>query len=338
MSGSDATTVAELGEDAVIRIFAHTSAPDPRVLVPNGDDAAAFLLAPEEAVVITTDTLVEGTHFRFDWSSPESVGRKLVAVNTSDLAAMGAEPRYALLSVCFDGQVKEETVRGLASGLHERAAEDGLRLLGGNTTGIRGPAVLTLTVIGAAPPARLISRGKSRPDDAIFVTGTLGDAKAGLRALLELGPARARAEHTALVLRQNEPRAQVRAGPRLAETGLVSAMADVSDGLGRDLRRLLVPAGLGAVIEAERVPCSESLLAFASSLGEKALPIALSGGEDYELLFTAEPGAEPALAKALAPLGVRLSRIGRVSADPRFSVEAAQGQPYTLPAGFSHFD
>lgn len=338
MSSSETQTAADLGEDEIIRIFAGGYVSDTHVLIPNGDDAAAFNLEPEEAVVVTTDTLVEGTHFRFDWSSGVSVGRKLVAVNLSDIAAMGAEPRYALLSLCLADPTPGALLHELARGIREEAFGAGVSLLGGNTTRTSGPMILNLTLMGACHPERLISRGGSTPGEGIFVTGSLGDARAGLRALMELGPDRARSQYPGLVSRQNEPHARVEAGRRLAETNLVSGMADISDGLGRDLRRLLAPAGLGASLEETAVPLSDELLAFCGGRRADALELALVGGEDYELLFTASKDAEDELRQSLFEVGVALSLIGEVTDIPELHSRAEDGRKRVLPHGFAHFD
>lgn len=338
MSGPEATTAGELGEDEIIRIFARGYVADTHVYVANGDDAAAFGLEPEEVAVITTDTLVEGTHFRFDWSAGRSVGTKLMAVNLSDVAAMGAAPRYAFLSLCIDASTPAARLRDLAEGLREEAYAAGVSLLGGNTTRITGPMVLTLTLVGASNPARLVSRGSSAPGEAIFVTGSLGDARAGLQALMELGPDRARREHPELVLRQTEPHARVQAGLRLGKSGIVTAMADISDGLGRDLRRLIAPSGYGAVLDESRIPISRELLGYAQGRRAAALELALDGGEDYELLFTADPGHEDQLRSSLLDVGVPLSRIGVVSDNPEFSSVDEDGRRRPLPHGFAHFD
>ena len=331
-------TAGQLGEDGIIRIFSSSEPSRSSVLVPNGDDAAAFVVDPQEAVVMTTDSLVEGTHFRFDWSSGRSVGSKLLNVNSSDIAAMGARPRYALLSLCVDPRTSEAMLLEIATGLHQALREHGIALLGGNTTQTSGPMVLSLTLIGTASVGALVSRGKSKPAEALFVTGTLGDARAGLRAIEQLGAERAEMLHAELVKRQREPRARVEVGARLGELGLVSAMCDVSDGLGRDSRRLLGPAGCGAVIDENAVPLSDALLAYTAQSRTEALDLALEGGEDYELLFTAAPEAEERLRQALLPLGVRLSRIGVVSDNPAVSSRNERGDLRPLPHGFAHFD
>ncbi len=392
---TDAKTVAELGEDGIIRLFAEPNRPsDPRVavatdegsisasaredapaaaaeystplvpagdcsallvpnsagdgsallvpnsessalLVPNGDDAAAWRFA-SGASVVTTDSLVEGQHFDPAYTPAYDVGRKLMAVNLSDLAAMGATPRYALISLCLPGALLVSTARAIADGLHAQARRFGVAVIGGNTTGIAGPMVLTATLIGQAAPEVLRRRRGTPVGASIFVTGTLGDAAAGLHgALAGRRPAAGEPEHhlfRALV----DPVPRVAAGIALARTGDVFSMCDVSDGLGRDLRHLLAADGLGARIEADRLPISSSLRAYAAAQGLEAERIAMAGGEDYELLFTARAEDEATLTSVVRACGADVSRIG-VVVDGPVEVVYADGHSAAMPTGFEHY-
>jgi thiamine-monophosphate kinase len=341
-------TARELGEDAIIEIFSTlgSGAPvGPEVLVPNGDDAAAWAVATGEAVVATTDTLVEGVHFdlAFSAGAARSAGKKLIAVNLSDLAAMGARPRYALISVCAPERVETRTLEAIAAGIGEAACAQGVSVLGGNTTRTAGPLVLTATLIGGADPRTLLRRGGSRPGDLLWTTGVLGDARGGLavarRGLTAFRPEE-RAAAAALLTALLEPRAQVEAGLALAGSGAVHAAADISDGLGRDVRRLLAVDRLGARIEVDRLPLSDALRRLdGPPLGTRAVDLALSGGEDYELLFTADPADEPRIRAACARAGTPVHPIGRVIAQPTFVAVAGPDpeQILPLPAGFEHF-
>ncbi|MBI2378901.1 MAG: thiamine-phosphate kinase [Deltaproteobacteria bacterium] len=317
------TTVRDLGEDALIQLFVERRRAPSDVLVDNGDDAAAWR-SFDGATVATIDSQVEGQHFLLGRTPSRAIGRKLAAVNLSDLAAMGATPRFALLSVCVAESAAAEILREIGEGLRERLSDFDTFLVGGNVSRIEGPLVLDLTVLGQAPPNQLLLRAPSLPGDAVFVTGTLGAARGGLEAQ------RAHAEHVApkLVARLVDPTPRVAAGRALASSGLVRAACDVSDGLGRDLVRLLSPHRLGATIDA--LPLDPELVEYAGP--ELATQLALSGGEDYELLFTAPDSTHSTLTKLLAPLGVPLTRIGTVTRDPCFLF---QGSP--LPVGFVHF-
>jgi thiamine-monophosphate kinase len=216
-------------------------------------------------------------------------------------------------------------VEDIASGIGDLLLEHRVSLIGGNTTRIDGPAVLTATLIGSAPKERLLTRKGSRVGDALFVTGQLGDARAGLLA------AQRGISAPELVRAQTEPKPRVHAGIALARLGRVHAACDVSDGLGRDARRLLTADGLGARIEF--LPISPALRAVAPELGVDPARIAASGGEDYELLFTADAADEASIRAACGDTSV--TRIGTVmQAD--FTLEL-HGNSEPLPAGYEHF-
>lgn len=331
-------TVASLGEEGLIEIFAATGAPlGSKVLVGNGDDAAAWFVDPKYASVITTDTLVEGEHFDLAYTPPNMVGRKLMAVNLSDIAAMGARPRYALLSISVPGEVRVDVVQRIAAGIREMCKLHGVAVFGGNVSRIRGPMVLTATIIGRAEPGEIVRRRGTQAGDAIFVTGHLGQARAGL-ALVQSGwrPARMDPRYPlfeALV----DPQPRVLAGRALSRPSLLHAMCDVSDGFGRDLRRMLVPEGLGARIEATSLPISAALRAYAASAGLEPEQLALEGGEDYELLFTADPHDERPIVEACASAGTPVARVGTVTVDPELEVIMPDGSVVPLPSGFTHF-
>ncbi len=331
-------TVRALGEEGVIALFFGPSgAADPRLVIPNGDDAAAWRSPAGLASVITTDSLVEGQHFDLTYSPARAVGRKLLAVNLSDLAAMGARPRFALISVCFPPSASVAVVREIGEGLSEACRENGVVVIGGNTAGIAGPMVLTATLVGEAAPERLVKREGAQADDGIFVTGRLGDAVAGYHAATHGRRPRVGEPEYPLFQALIDPTARVDAGVRLAELGALSAMCDVSDGLGRDLRRLLALVGLGAEIEVTRLPISEALRAYAQNELE-ASRWAMAGGEDYELLFTAPVGHEPALRAACREAQTDLSRIGRVTSAPAVQAVFPDGRVEPVPTGFEHFE
>jgi thiamine-monophosphate kinase len=337
MSGKSGT-LAELGEDGVIALFNHPGgALGERVVVPNGDDAAAYVVEPRFTSVVTTDTLVEGLHFDFAHGSAAAVGRKLMAVNLSDIAAMGAGPRYALLSVCLPKTMRVETAQAIAGGIREMCESYGVAVIGGNVTGSPGPAMLTATLIGRAEVDELVRRRGALPGDAVYVTGQLGLAKAGLHVLQTSGIPEKEDPRMSLVAALTDPKPRVPAGRALARGRLAHAMCDVSDGLGQDLRRLLVPEGLGARLDAGRLPTPRALEAFCSERGLSAAWFALEGGEDYELLFTGDRRDETAIVDACAAVGTPVARIGEVTVEPELRVRMADGTLEDLPGGFDHF-
>jgi thiamine-monophosphate kinase len=329
-------TLADLGEDRLIALFASSSLPDANLIVPNGDDAAAFVVGSDEAIVTTTDSVVEGVHFDLAYAAPRKVGRKSISVNLSDLAAMGACPRYALLSVFFPLSTPIEVATEIARGIEERCRKFGTAIIGGNSSRTTGPIVISAVLFGVAHPSLLVRRAGAQAGDDLFVTGQLGEAKAGLK-LAERGPIGPEHPLYNLFQRLVDPTPRVEAGLLLAKSGYVHGMCDVSDGLGRDVRRLFQGSGLGARIESNALPLSRELKIFAAEIGASAEMIALEGGEDYELLFAAAPARGAELRVMLSSVGTSLTRIGTVTNDGEISLLTKEGRGVRLPGGFDHF-
>jgi thiamine-monophosphate kinase len=267
------------------------------------DDAA--LLGGDQ--VVTVDAIVEGVHFRAG-DPPELVARKLLRVNLSDVAAMGARPEHWLLAMALPSHCDDAWVERFAAGLAADQAEYGIRLLGGDSTATPGPITLAVTMIGRLGVAGAVKRAGARPGDLVFVTGTIGDAALGLVAAgraLDLGfAARQFLEERYLL-----PRPRVSVGWRLA--GLAHAMLDVSDGLVGDLEHMAEVSGVAAEIDAAAIPLSD---AAAEALAEAPglIETVLTGGDDYELLFAAPSEAAPALRAIAAETGVPITPIGRI--------------------------
>lgn len=290
------------------------------------DDAALLAPPPGRDLVLTVDAMVAGVHFLPD-DPPELVGRKLLRVNLSDLAAKGAVPLGYLLAVSAPRGTPETWFAGFAAGLAADQASFAIPLLGGDTTSTPGPITLSLTAIGHVAPGGMVRRAGARAGDGVFVTGTIGDGALGLLA------AQGRLADPTGFLRDRYRLPQPRLG--LLRPGLVSAGMDVSDGLVQDLGHLCRAAGIGARIEAARVPLSPA----ARAAGADHLPTCLSGGDDYELLLAAPPAAEPALFAAARATGIPLTRIGVFhSGSGGVIVEDVDGTPVSLGAGgWSHF-
>jgi thiamine-monophosphate kinase len=330
--------VEEIGEDRLIEIFsAEAGSVGSKVIVANGDDAAAWFVEPSHCSVITTDCLVENVHFDLSYATPHQVGRKLIAVNLSDIAAMGATPRYVLLSVSFPGNTSVDIAKGIAGGIREQCKAHGVAILGGNTTRTLGPIHLTATLIGRAQPNELLTRRGTQVGDAIFVTGTLGNARAGLhfaqqKQRVARGDYRSRLLDALL-----DPEPRVKAGRQLAKASVVHAMCDVSDGLGKDLRRLLVPERLGARLDANKLPVSPQAAEYAEHAGLNRDLLALEGGEDYELVFTAAPEDEKHVQATCAAAATPVTLIGSVTTKPEIEVVMSDGTVLPVPGGFDHF-
>jgi thiamine-monophosphate kinase len=268
-----------------------------------GDDAALLAVPPGQQLAVAIDTLVEGVHFPLGTAAAD-VGWKALAVNLSDLAAMGATPAWALLALTLP-DADALRVDGLADGFARLAQQHGVALVGGDTT--RGPFCLSVAVHGFVPPGQALTRASACAGDAIFVTGTLGDAAGGLRLLQgEQAFEPASEAHQALRARLDRPTPRVRVG--VALRALASACIDVSDGLLADLGHLCRASGAGARVEAEALPLSPALCAVFGAA--RARELALAGGDDYELCFTVPVAAIGSVHKALAAIGAHATRIG----------------------------
>ncbi|MBL6454488.1 thiamine-phosphate kinase [Belnapia sp. T6] len=294
------------------------------------DDAALLDPPAGRQLVLAADAMVAGVHFLPE-DPPETVGRKLLRVNLSDLAAMGAAPLAYLMTTALPRDLPPLWLEGFVAGLAEDQVRFGLQVLGGDTVSIPGPITLSLTILGTVAPGGALRRSGARPGDGIWVSGTIGDGALGLRVLQGRLPADAEG-HLARRYRLPDPRLALGA----ALSGLAHAAMDVSDGLVQDLGHLCRAGGLGAVLRADAVPLSPAARALVMA-DPALLPVVLSGGDDYELLFAAPPGA--AVEARAAATGTAVARIGQFVEGPaEVLVQGPDGAPLALPAGgWSHF-
>ena len=301
-----------------------------------GDDAALLAVPLGQALAVCTDTLVAGVHFPLDTRAFD-IGWKALAVNLSDLAAMGATPAWATLALTLP-QADAAWVEAFADGFAALAREFKLALVGGDTT--QGPLCITVTAHGFVPEPLAMRRSGARDGDAVYVTGTLGDAAAGLRCLDKRDPEAERllaaplhARET-LIERLNRPVPRVACGAVLR--GRASACIDVSDGLLADLGHVCAASGVGAELELDTLPASSALLALFDGAARHALQLA--GGDDYELCFTAAPAAAPQLLNDLARSGCGATRVGRIVPGGGVRARDAQGHEFTPSGrGWQHF-
>jgi thiamine-monophosphate kinase len=295
------------------------------VLLGVGDDAALLQVPPGQVLVTAVDTLVEGRHFLPD-APPESVGHQALAVNLSDLAAMGATPAWALLSLSLP-EANEAWLGGFAAGLYALADRSGLALVGGDT--VRGPRVVTITALGFVEPGQALRRSGARPGDLVYVSGWPGEAAAGLEALRRgdaLGP------DDPLVRRCRFAEPRLALGRDLR--GRASAAMDVSDGLLGDLRKLCTSSGVGAQLDLECLPVSSELARrHAAAECER---LVLCGGDDYELLFTVPAEQAPAIDAELSARHA-LRRIGRIEAAPGVRCVRGGLRVDVPGGGYDHF-
>jgi len=312
-----------------------------------GDDAAVFKSLAGSDVVVTADLLVEDIDFRRDTTRPDLLGHKALAVSLSDIAAMGARPRWALLSIGVPEAIwNSEFLDQFYKGFFKLAERYGVALIGGDVSRTPDKIVIDSILIGETPKAGAVFRSGAKPGDQIFVTGFLGDAAAGLR-LLERG---ARLPTTCdsnsvstesrgldyLLLRQLQPEPRVGWGLLLGEQQLATAMIDISDGLSSDLTHLCTESNVGALIDSSRIPIDPLVTELTGRRALDPLMLALHGGEDFELLFTVRPENVAKLPTRVD--GVSLTRIGEIK-EASAGVQISEGsRAWKLePGGWEHF-
>lgn len=334
-------TVREAGEFGLIAELAAALPPAARVGpeegVGIGDDAAVWTPSPGESVVVTTDSLVESVHFRLDWTDWFSLGHKALAVNLSDLAAMGAVPRLATVSLGLRGDEALEDLRAFYRGLGALAARTGTRIAGGDI--VRSPHGLALhvTALGETSGGRLLRRDGAQPGDLVAVSGTLGASAAGMALLAGEGGSGA-ATADLLVAAHLRPEPRLALGRSLAEAGATAAM-DLSDGLFGDLPKILAASAVSARIDLGRLPVAAAVRAL---FPERWLDFATRGGEDYELLFTVPATRWHEVAAAASAIGSTVTAIGEIvprgAAGPELLVRGLGGEEQVVGAGaFDHF-
>jgi thiamine-monophosphate kinase len=311
-------------EFEIIGRFFDTQIDDPDVLLGPGDDAA--IVKPRSPIAVAADTLVAGVHFPVELA-PADVGYRVLAVNLSDMAAMGARPRWMTLALTIES-ADLAWLESFSEGLLELARDHGVALIGGDLT--RGPLTVSVQIIGDIDPDRALTRAGACVGDEIYVTGSIGGAAAGL-TLIQRGdsdPA-----NVAIVERFKRPLPRVEAG--LALRGIASAGIDVSDGLYADLSHLCERSGCGAVIDVDNLPVMDRVQELFSF--ESLLQFALHGGDDYELCFTAARSAAASVERSLRQCGVDAARIGRIVAGRDVACMHRGHALPVSPAGFKHF-
>src|SRR5437588_1898163 len=281
------TTVGELGEFGLIARITAGLPQSPDVIVGVGDDAAILDIGGEEVLVATCDAQVEDTHFRLHHTKAYDIGRRALAVNLSDIAAMGARPRFALISLLLPPTLDVAVLDGIYAGLWEEAAQFDVALVGGNIARNAERLIIDITILGTGTRNRLLRRNNAKPGEVVMVTGSLGAAAAGLLVSEdEQLAAKVPAESLdAALAAQCTPTPRVVAGQWLAQHDVTTAI-DVSDGLAADLSHICEASGVGAQIEAEALPIRPEVATIATLAGRDPQDLALFGGEDYELLFT----------------------------------------------------
>jgi thiamine-monophosphate kinase len=303
----------------------------PWVDVGPGDDAAVIRPVRGSLEVLTTDALVDGIHFDLRFVPPDAVGHRALAVNLSDLAAMGAEPRAALLSLMLPDDLDVGTVDGIVDGMLALAAKYRVAVVGGNITRTTGPLTIDVTATGSVRPRRVLTRAGARPGDEVYVTGTLGSAAAGLALLKEGAGIRLKPDATSsrgdCVERYLRPDPRVRLGMLLGRNRAASSCMDLSDGLADAVAQVAEASGVGVTIDAACLPIE----------GGTELQAAIAAGDDYELLFTSRPSQRGRLRTVRRQAGdLPITKIGSVTKGRDVLLRDEHGTR-EMPSGYEHF-
>ncbi len=301
------------------------------------NDAALISEQPNKSTVVTMDTLIAGVHF-FISDPAEDIARKCLRVNLSDLAAMGADARAYTLSIAYNDDLDSQWVKSFTSGLASDQQRFSIHLIGGDTVKTSGPLTITVTCFGAVPRHQCHRRNTAQPDQDIWVSGTLGDAAAGLKILnCEMNFENSELRQD-LITRYRLPRPRMELGNRLLEQKISNTAMDVSDGLLADLTHITSSSKVGAVLYEEDLPFSKAFNALMVENKDLKTELAVTGGDDYELLFTANHQSREEIANLSNSLSLKLSRIGAIVEGEGISLLRKNGDTFSITrTGWKHF-
>jgi thiamine-monophosphate kinase len=338
-SHQPSATVAEFTErELIARITRQLPPPPDWMPIGIGDDAAVVEPERNRLEILTVDALVEGVHFDRAFTPPDAIGHRALAVNLSDLAAMGAAPRLCLLSLALPSSFPIADFDAMIAGLAALAARHRIHVAGGNLTTSPGPLVIDITVSGTAKRRQVITRRGARAGDELYVTGSLGAAAAGLGMLKEIGLEACNGNSCAARYLYPEPR--LRVGLLVARNRAATAGMDLSDGLGDGVHQIAEASGVGAIVDADALPIDPAAREWFGRHADDVTTAALTGGDDYELLLAVRPKLGRRLTAARRHGDVPLTRIGVCTEDPAVVLrcgtdEGASHRP--LPRGYHHF-
>ena len=345
------TTVSDRSErELIARIQQLLPPAPPWLLVGIGDDAAIVEPERNRVEVLTVDAIVEGVHFDRAFVPPDAIGHRALAVNLSDLAAMGATPRLALLSMALPAALPLADFEAIAAGIAALAAAHRLHVVGGNLTRSPGPLMIDVTLVGTVKRRQGLTRAGAKPGDDLYVSGTIGGAAAGLR-LLKDGVSRqsqsqsqssgqTAADDGRLTQKYLRPEPRVRLGVLLARNRAASACVDLSDGLADAAQRIAEASGVGVTLDAAALPIDPGARRFFEAHGLDPVEESLAAGDDYELLVAVRPRARGRLAGAIRHGGTPLTRVGRCTEERAVIMRRPGGDAGTdaaLPSGYTHF-
>jgi thiamine-monophosphate kinase len=336
-------TLAEVGEFGLISrietLLSNEGVYAPGVILGLGDDTASFRPRQGYEVLITCDVLVEGRHYLPDHIRPLELGRRAMAVNVSDIGAMGGQPLYALVSLGLRSDTPVATIEEMYRGFLAELNPFGAAIIGGNVTKTVEAIFIDITLVGEVEPDHLMRRSTARPGDAILVTGHPGQAAAGLHLLLGSEPSEALWSHP-LVRAYNTPTPRAREGQAVARSGLASAMIDTSDGFLGDLNHICEQSGVGAALVQKDFPVSQELRQAAEDLGQDPYRLFLKDSDDYELIITCSPGHADQIQSTIASVSdVPVTHVGSITETPgEVQLILPDGDRRLLTAmGWDHF-
>jgi thiamine-monophosphate kinase len=338
--------VSELTErELIARIHAHLQAAPPWLLVGIGDDGAVIEPERNRLEVFTVDAIVEGIHFDSRFTPPDAIGHRALAVNLSDLAAMGATPRLCLLSMALPATLSCEDFDAIARALAALAAVHNIHVVGGNLTRSPGPLLIDVTAVGSVKRRGVLTRAGARAGDDIYITGSIGAGAAGLQALRADPDASVDPDSQwgSCIQRYRYPQPRVRAGVLLGRNRAASACMDLSDGAADAARQIADASGVGMILQADALPLHDGARAWFEAAGVDPVIESLRGGDDYELLFTVRPRNRGRLRTMAKHSDVAITKVGVCTADGgvrlQRSTDGAGGGPVEepLPPGFGHF-
>jgi len=330
--------VSEFSEHELIARIASALPPPPSWMpIGIGDDAAAVEPERNRLEVLSVDALVEGVHFDRAFTPPDAIGHRALAVNLSDLAAMGAAPRLCLLSLALPPAFRVADFDAMIGGLAALAARHRMHVAGGNLTQSPGPLVVDVTVAGTAKRRQILTRSGARPGDELYVTGAIGAAAAGLQMLRDGASQPLDAASNSCVARYLYPEPRVRMGMLVARNRAAAAAMDLSDGLADAVQQLAAASRVGARLDMKSLPIEPAAADWFSSRGEDPVSAAVAGGDDYELLLAVRPRSSRRLAEPRRHGGVGLTRIGVCTEDLQVLLECGDGSRRPLPTGYRHF-
>ena len=332
--------IKEIGESGLIQRIADTyQSSHSSVIAGIGDDAAVLKVSNQTILLTTSDLLIEDIHFDLAFTDSYHLGRKALAVNLSDIAAMGGTPRFFVVSLALPANFSLAFIDDLYRGMMELADQFSTILVGGDTNASPQKLMISITVLGEGHPDHICLRSGAKTGDSLFVTGTLGDAALGLISLKKDPAGSRQSPLDPLVENHLSPLPRIREGNLLANNHFASSLIDISDGLLIDLNRILIASKKGATVRIKDIPLSKEFKEFESSQSFDKINYALTGGEDYELLFTCPPEKEEALLQAAQKEIFAITKIGTITDSEELLLLNHHDQPYSSDnLGYDHFD